>query len=57
MNTSSGSPLFIRDVADVGECYRLQAMTLIKEVQSVKFRVGIDVKGHNSNVVIKKRTY
>jgi cobalt-zinc-cadmium resistance protein CzcA len=34
-NTSSGSPLFIRDVADVRiECYSLRAMTLKKGVQS-----------------------
>ena len=58
-NTSSGSPLFIRDVADVriGSAIRYGAMTFNKKgVQSgeVSGAVVMMLKGANSNVVIKK---
>lgn len=58
-NTSSGSPLFIRDVADVriGNAIRYGAMTFNKKgVQSgeVSGAVVMMLKGANSNVVIKK---
>jgi cobalt-zinc-cadmium resistance protein CzcA len=58
-NTSSGSPLFIRDVADVriGSAIRYGAMTFNKKgVQSgeVSGAVVMMLKGENSNVVIKK---
>ena len=57
--TSSGSPLFIRDVADVriGNAIRYGAMTFNKKgVQSgeVSGAVVMMLKGANSNVVIKK---
>ncbi|MBC5841651.1 CusA/CzcA family heavy metal efflux RND transporter [Flavobacterium sp. F-380] len=57
-NTSSGSPLFIRDVADVriGSAIRYGAMTFNKKgVQSgeVSGAVVMMLKGANSNVVIK----
>ncbi|MFV8352982.1 CusA/CzcA family heavy metal efflux RND transporter [Flavobacterium sp. XS2P14] len=58
-NTSSGGPLFIRDVADVriGNAIRYGAMTFNKKgVQSgeVSGAVVMMLKGANSNVVIKK---
>ncbi|MBQ0909419.1 CusA/CzcA family heavy metal efflux RND transporter [Flavobacterium sp. F-328] len=58
-NTSSGSPLFIRDVADVriGSAIRYGAMTFNKKgVPSgeVSGAVVMMLKGANSNVVIKK---
>ncbi|MFV7235634.1 CusA/CzcA family heavy metal efflux RND transporter [Flavobacterium sp. ZB4R12] len=58
-NTNSGSPLFIRDVADVriGSAIRYGAMTFNKKgVQSgeVSGAVVMMLKGANSNVVIKK---
>lgn len=58
-NTSSGSPLFIRDVADVriGNAIRYGAMTFNKKgVPSgeVSGAVVMMLKGANSNVVIKK---
>ncbi|TDE00829.1 CusA/CzcA family heavy metal efflux RND transporter [Flavobacterium sandaracinum] len=58
-NTNSGSPLFIRDVADVriGNAIRYGAMTFNKKgVQSgeVSGAVVMMLKGANSNVVIKK---
>ena len=57
-NTNSGSPLFIRDVADVriGSAIRYGAMTFHKKgVQSgeVSGAVVMMLKGANSNVVIK----
>lgn len=57
-NTNSGSPLFIRDVADVriGSAIRYGAMTFNKKgVQSgeVSGAVVMMLKGANSNVVIK----
>lgn len=57
--TNSGSPLFIRDVADVriGSAIRYGAMTFNKKgVQSgeVSGAVVMMLKGANSNVVIKK---
>ena len=57
-NTSSGSPLFIRDVADVriGSAIRYGAMTFNKRgVQSgeVSGAVVMMLKGANSNIVIK----
>lgn len=57
-NTSSGNPLFIRDVADVriGSAIRYGAMTFNKKgVQSgeVSGAVVMMLKGANSNVVIK----
>ncbi|MBP6180974.1 CusA/CzcA family heavy metal efflux RND transporter [Flavobacterium sp.] len=58
-NTNNGSPLFIRDVADVriGSAIRYGAMTFNKKgVQSgeVSGAVVMMLKGANSNVVIKK---
>ncbi|MFE3867797.1 CusA/CzcA family heavy metal efflux RND transporter [Flavobacterium sp. LS2P90] len=58
-NINSGSPLFIRDVADVriGNAIRYGAMTFNKKgVQSgeVSGAVVMMLKGANSNVVIKK---
>ncbi len=58
-NTTSGSPLFIRDIADVriGSAIRYGAMTFNKKgVQSseVSGAVVMMLKGANSNVVIKK---
>lgn len=58
-NTNSGSPLFIRDVADVriGSAIRYGAMTFNKKgVQpgEVSGAVVMMLKGANSNVVIKK---
>lgn len=57
-NTNSGSPLFIRDVADVriGSAIRYGAMTFYKKgVQSgeVSGAVVMMLKGANSNVVIE----
>ena len=57
-NTNSGSPLFIRDVADVhiGSAIRYGAMTFYKKgVQSgeVSGAVVMMLKGANSNIVIK----
>ncbi len=58
-NTSSGSPLFIRDVAEVriGSAIRYGALTFNKRgVQSgeVSGAVVMMLKGANSNIVIKK---
>lgn len=58
-NTNNGSPLFIRDVADVriGSAIRYGAMTFNKKgVQpgEVSGAVVMMLKGANSNVVIKK---
>ncbi|MFV8376492.1 CusA/CzcA family heavy metal efflux RND transporter [Flavobacterium sp. LB1P71] len=58
-NTSNGSPLFIRDVADVriGNAIRYGAMTFNKkgaQTGEVSGAVVMMLKGANSNVVIKK---
>jgi cobalt-zinc-cadmium resistance protein CzcA len=57
-NTNSGSPLFIRDVADVriGSAIRYGAMTFHKrgtQSEEVAGAVVMMLKGANSNIVIK----